>query len=62
MGLGIFVKSTLSLWYVIIYPNSLVNPPLWGLVNFLDDGSLLYTNFASSAQQSIKIFIEYLTP
>ena len=38
--MGIFVASTLSLWYVIIFSNSFVNPPLWGLINFLDYGSI----------------------
>ena len=62
MGMGIFVASTLSLWYVIIFPNILVTPPLWSLINFLDDGSLLSINFDSSAQQSITKFSKYLTP
>ena len=60
MGMGIFVASTLSLWYVIIFTNSLVTPPLWDFINFMDDGSLFTINFASSAQQSIINFSEDL--
>ena len=60
--MGIFVASTLPLWYVIIFSNILVSPTLSGLVNGLDDGSLLSINFASSAQQRITNFSEDLPP
>ena len=62
MVMGICFASTLPLWYGIIFPNSLATPPLWYLINFLVDGSLLSTNFSSYAQRSITNFSEYYPP
>ena len=60
MVMGIFFTPTLPLWCGIIFPNSLATPPLWYLINFLVDGSLLSTNFSSYAQRSITNFSEAL--
>ena len=60
VGLGVLFLFTLSASHKIWFLDGLVTPPLWDLINFLDDDSFQSPNFNSSAQRSTTNFSEAL--
>ena len=58
--LCIFVVSTLSFLRVIEFSNVVLTLPLWDLINFLNNGSFLSTNFSSSVLRIITYLSEAL--
>ena len=61
-GPGIFVVSTLSIFHVTGFSNGLLTPPLWDLINCINDDSFLFSRFSSYLPRSIENFSEALLP